>query len=163
MLRERDKIMTSGGSRINSGPPLDPNSARSDQRGIKLTALPAGGYHGEAPEFPLPDASNRELEVWAEAWRTPQACAWALPSEAWRTRTVAMWVRTSVRCEAEDAPATLLGQVHRFADQIGLTTAGMTANGWSVGADEVAVKRTERSDEPKEAPQRRLRAVNAGE
>jgi hypothetical protein len=155
--------MTSGGARNRSGPPLDPSSGRSDQRGIKLTALPAGGYDGEAPEFPLPAATRRELEVWADAWRSPQACAWALPSEAWRRRTVAMWVRTTVRCEADDAPASLLGQVHRFADQIGFTQAGMIANGWSVSADEVAVRRSERVDEPREAPKRRLRAVNVGE
>lgn len=155
--------MPSGGRRNRSGPSLDPMSGRSDQRGIKLTALPAGGFEGEAPEFPLPLASTRELEVWAEAWRSPQACAWALPSEAWRVRTVALWVRTSVRCEAEDAPAALLGQVHRFADQIGFTPAGMRENGWAVGADEVSAKRTERVDEPREAPKRRLRVVNDGQ
>src|SRR5690606_2277727 len=117
--------MAHGGARNRSGPPADPNSGRSDARGYKLTALPAEGYSGEVPEFPLPDPTVRELEVWGEAWRTPQACAWSLPSERWRIRTVAMWVRLSVRCEAEDAGASLLGQLHRFADQIGMTTAGL--------------------------------------
>src|SRR5690606_30075946 len=115
--------MTRGGARNRSGPGADPNSGRSDRRGFNLTALPAGGYEGEIPEFPLPNASAREVEVWEQAWRTPQACAWSMPSEAWRAGTVALWARTKVRCEDPEAPASLLGQLHRFADQIGMTTA----------------------------------------
>src|SRR4051812_10706296 len=106
--------MPKGGARNRSGPVADPTSGRSDRRGFTLTALPAEGYVGPVPDFPLPEPSDRELEVWAAAWRTPQACAWSLPSERWRTRTVAMWVRLTVRCEASDASASLLGQVHRF-------------------------------------------------
>lgn len=117
----------------------DPNSARSDQVGYSLTALPAEGYRGAVPEFPLPSPSARELALWAWAWATPQACAWSLPSEVWRIRTVAMWVRLSVRCEDPDAGAALLSQLHRFADQIGMTTAGLAEMGWRVQVDEVAV------------------------
>lgn len=122
--------MARGGARNRSGPQPDENSGRSDRRDFKLTALPAEGYDGEVPEFPLPDASKRELEVWGQAWRTPQACAWAL--EVWRQRTVAMWVRWSVRMEAEDASAALGNVVVRFADQIGLTPAGLKENGWKI-------------------------------
>lgn len=157
--------MSSGGARNRSGPAADPASGRSDRRGFKLTALPAEGYTGPVPEFPLPEASERELEVWAEAWRTPQACAWSMPSESWRVRTVALWVRTSVRCEEPDAGAALLGQVHRFADQIGMTTAGLAEMGWAVAKDELAARRSEvePGDEPA-APKRqssrdRLKAV----
>jgi hypothetical protein len=132
--------MSRGGARNRSGPPADPNSGRSDRRGLSLTALPAEGYQGEIPDFPLPQASAREVEVWEQAWRTPQACAWAMPSEAWRQGTVALWVRTKVRCEDPEAGAALLGQLHRFADQIGLTTAGLSEMGWKVATDEVAAK-----------------------
>src|SRR5689334_7777592 len=109
--------MSRGGARNRSGPTASESSGSSDRRGYSLTSLPAGGYAGPVPDFPLPQPSERELEVWAATWRTPQACAWSMPSEAWRTRTVAMWVRLTVRCEAADAPAALLGQLHRFADQ----------------------------------------------
>ena len=148
--------MTSGGARNRSGPRFDPLSARSDRRGVSLAALPSEGYRGVVPAFPLMPrvladdealsalVAEREAELWAWAWRTPQACAWSLPSEAWRARTVAMWVRVSVRCEKRDAPATLFGQLHRFADQIGLTTAGLAEMGWKVAVDEVAVRRGER-------------------
>ena len=132
--------MPRGGARNRSGPAPDPKSGRSDRRGYSLTALPAEGYRGEVPDFPLPDPSGRELEVWALAWRSPQACAWSMPSESWRVPTVALWVRTVVRCEEPDAPASLLGQLHRFADQIGMTTAGLREMGWAVAVDEVAAK-----------------------
>lgn len=136
--------MTRGGARNRSGPQADPNSGRSDRRGYTLTALPAEGYSGEVPDFPLPNPNDREAEVWAEAWATPQACAWSLPSEQWRIRTVAMWVRLSVRCESEDAPASLLAQLHRFADQIGMTTAGLAEMGWRVAVDETAERRADK-------------------
>jgi|SRR5690606_25775080 len=130
--------MARGGARNRSGPAPDPTSGRSERRGYKLTALPAEGYDGPVPDFPLPSPSERELEVWADAWRSPQACAWSMPSERWRIRTVAMWVRLSVRCEDADVPASLLAQVHRFADQIGMTTAGLAEMGWMVAVDQVA-------------------------
>lgn len=153
--------MTKGGSRNRSGPPVDPRSGRSDSRGLKFTALPSEGFDGVVPEFDLPDASDREREVWAELWATPQAAAWA--AEPWRIRTVAMYCRWSVRSEG-DVPAAFLGQVHRLGDQIGLTPAGLRENGWAIAADEVTEKRTERAPatEAKAGPARRLRAVNGG-
>lgn len=122
--------MSRGGARNRSGPAPDPNSGRSDKLGYSLTALPPAGFDGEVPEFPLPNTSARELDVWSQAWSTPQACAWSL--EPWRHRTVAMWVRWSVRMEADDASAALGNVVVRFADQIGLTPAGLKENGWKI-------------------------------
>ncbi|MER6942504.1 hypothetical protein ABT294_00650 [Nonomuraea sp. NPDC000554] len=110
-----------------------------------FTALPAEGYDGEPPEFPLPLATGRELEVWAEAWSTPQAAAWSV--QAWRWRAVAMWVRWSVRMEAEDASAALGNVVIRYADQIGLTPAGLKENGWKIAEDDLAAKRREKDDD----------------
>jgi hypothetical protein len=155
--------MPRGGARNRSGPIADPTSGRSDRRGFSLTALPAEGYAGPVPEFPLPSPRGRELEVWEQAWRSPQACAWSLPSEAWRVRTVAMWCRLTVRCEDPEAPASLLGQLHRFADQIGMTTAGLAEMGWKVAVDQVGAKAAERSapSEPIVKPVRRLRSADA--
>lgn len=176
--------MASGGARNRSGPPKDPTSGRSDRRGIRFDALPAEGYEGEAPVWPLPKrfvwdvyfvekqrvrelnieatqaVTDRELDLWLWAWSTPQACAWAQPSEAWRLHTIAMWVRTYVICESSEATAADKSSLHRFADQIGLTPAGLKENGWTVAKDEVAAKAAEKSDEATpEQPQRRLRAV----
>lgn len=145
-----------GGARKRSGPRPREGSERSLARGYSLTALPAEGYPGPVPEFPLPDASGRELEVWAETWRLPQACAWSLPSERWRLRTVAMWVRLAVRCEALDAKPTEIAQLHRFADQVGLTTAGLAEMGWKVAVDETAARRAANAEPP--APKRSARS-----
>lgn len=157
--------MARGGSRNRSGPPADPNSGRSERRGYSLTALPAQGYDGPVPDFPLPAPTDRELEVWAEAWTTPQACAWSMPSESWRTGTVALWVRTKVRCEDPEAPASLLGQLHRFADQIGMTTAGLAEMGWRVAVDETARKRAEKAAEPEKprSSRDRLKVASGGD
>jgi len=154
--------MASGGARNRSGPKPTQDSARSDRRGFKLTALPAQGYAGDIPDFPLPRPAKRELALWTRAWRTPQACAWSMPSEQWRGYTVALWVRVAYRCELKDASASLMGQLHRFGDQVGMTTAGLAELGWVVAVDEV----TEKAPVAKKAAApraRRLRAVGDGQ
>ncbi len=162
--------MASGGARNRSGSQPDPTSARSDRRGLSFTALPAHGYDGTAPAWPLPRRcawvtyvedgakmreldegetaaiAERESELWVWAWRTPQAWAWAQPSESWRLHTIAMWVRTYVLCESSEASAADKGSLHRFADQIGLTPAGLKENGWAIAKDEVAAKAAERAE-----------------
>lgn len=180
--------MAKGGARNRSGPKADPKSGRSDRRGYVLTALPAEGYDGPTPDFPLPrrdvftkewneagkqvqiyDAAEtkrveeRERELWAWLWSTPQACAWSMPSEAWRLHTIALYVRTFVVCESGEATAADKNSLHRFADQIGMTTAGLAEMGWAVAKDEVGAKAAQRDAEPaddgeEEAP-RRLSAV----
>lgn len=144
--------MASGGARNRSGPTPTTRS----EKARALSQLPAEGYSGQVPEFPLDEATDRELEVWAELWRTPQAAAWASAAESWRQRTVALYCRTSVRCEDPEVPASLLAQLHRFGDQIGLTTAGLIEMGYRVASDEVA----EAAAKPKPKPTaRRMRAV----
>lgn len=175
--------MASGGSRNRSGPRADPTSGRSDARGFVLTALPSEGYKQKAPAFPLPRIirwnvfyvdkvkhrevdqgetdgfRERELEVWVEAWKTPQACAWSM--ESWRWPILAEYCRLKTVIEAEpDSNAALVGQLHRFRDQLGLTPAGMKENGWAIAKDQVAQQRTAKKTAVKKvAPARRLRSV----
>lgn len=160
--------MPKGGARNHSGPPADPTSARSDRRGYSLTALPAEGFLGDVPAFPLPPLrvlrwetedkrrfqvfdeeeserfAEREAQLWAWAWSTPQACAWSMPSQSWRCYAVAMWVRTATVCESSEATAADKNSLHRFADQIGFTDAGLAQMGWKVATDELAAKAAER-------------------
>jgi hypothetical protein len=170
------------GTNTNSGPPPDPNSLKTARRGLTFTALPAGGYDGETPAFPLPrvpvydiwfedkkrvkefdeEATEhryaRELELWAWAWRTPQAAMWAV--EPWRQHPVALWVRTAAICESGDATAADKNSLHRFADQIVLTPAGLAFNGWKVAADQLAEKRAEKAPAPSEPSARdRMKAL----
>ena len=176
--------MARGGARNRSGPAADPNSGRSDRRGFTLTALPSEGYRGEVPDFPLPKIRiydvffedkkrvrefdegateaqwGREVELWEWAWSTPQACAWSMAP--WRWHSVAMWVRTSAICESSDATAADKNALHRFADQIGLTPAGLKENGWAIAVDEVDEKRSEHAEpeaDEEEPPRRRLSSV----
>ena len=179
--------MAKGGARNRSGPPKDPNSGRSERAGFKLTELPASGYDGPVPDFPLPrrdvftkewneagkqiqvfDAreteriAKREAEFWAWLWTTPQACAWSQPSESWRVPIVALYCRTFVVCESGTATAADKGSLHRFADQVGMTSAGLAEMGWAVARDEVAAKAADRAvanDDESPKRGRRLRAV----
>lgn len=149
--------MPKGGARNRSGPQPDPRSGRSERRGLRYDALPAGGYDGEVPAFPLPGAKDRELAIWNDAWTTPQACAWA--RESWRWQTVAEYARVKALCEVEPN-AALIGQIHRYRDQLGLTPAGLRENGWAIAADEVAARADERvEDVVEEDAPRRLTAV----
>lgn len=156
--------MSRGGARNRSGPAPDPNSGRSDRRGYKLTALPAS-YDGPIPDFPLADASDRELALWEEKWRGPHGAAWSLPSESWRVWDVALWVRTAVRCEQPDAPAALIGNLHRLGDRVGLSTAGLAEMGWKVATDEVGARAAEKASgeaKPRKSSRDRLKVVSGG-
>lgn len=135
-----------GGARNRSGPAPDPNSGRSDRRGLSLTALPAEGYKGDVPEFPLPSPADRELEVWAILWATPQACAWA--TQSWRWLNIADLVRLQVRGEDPDASVAIATAVRQLRADLGLTPAGLIENGWAIAADETAGKRAEKAEEP---------------
>lgn len=182
--------MARGGARNRSGPPANPTSGRSEARGFKLTALPSEGYQHNAPEFPLQPIvlfteyfegqgkdrtkikerdeaqtesfREREADVWAEAWTTPQAAAWSMQS--WRWPIVAEYCRMKTVVEFDPtASAALIGQLHRYRDQIGLTPAGLKENGWAIAADEVAAKREETEVAPVRASSRsKLKVVSSG-
>ncbi len=71
---------------------------------------------------------------------------------------IALYTRTFVICESGDATAADKGSLHRFADQIGMTTAGLAEMGWAVAVDETAAKRSEKaSEEPARAQSSRDR------
>ena len=156
-------MVSHGGARNRSGPPADPNSERSEQRGLAFKLLPREGFTGRVPAYPLPDPSARERALWKELWRTPQAAMWNV--ERWRIRIVGMYCRAWVRAEDPESPASVLTQVNRLGDQLGLTPAGLRDNGWRLAVDEVATKREKTSTAKTAAPsapassRRRLRAV----
>lgn len=181
--------MPRGGSRNRSGPAPDPTSERSERRSYTLTALPSEGYRGQVPAFPLQPIvlfveywtgsgaarekvkdrddgdtksfREREAAVWAEAWRTPQACAWSM--ESWRWPVVAEYCRLKSAVEFDPtASAALVAQLHRYRDQIGLTPAGLRENGWAVAADEVGKKATERAAAPRRSSRDKLKVVSGG-
>lgn len=180
--------MPKGGARNRSGPQKREGSGRSDRVGYSLTALPAEGYTGDAPAFPLPRrdvfrkewneagkqvqvfdpdetrrVAEREADLWRWLWGTPQACAWSMPSEGWRLHTIALYTRTFVICESGDATAADKGSLHRFADQIGMTTAGLAEMGWKVAVDQTAEKREpQKKAEAPKSSRSRMKVVKGG-
>ncbi len=183
--------MVSGGPRNRSGPATNPKSGRSDRRGLVFKQLPAEGYTGNPPEFPLPkmvrtyvevidkvrtvkpdnsatiSLRRREMKIWREVWALPQGKAWSAPRYQWLWPSIAEYCRLKALVEkAPDANATLVAQLHRYRDQIGLTNAGMRELGWDIADDEVADKRAEAAAETKDKPtssaRDRLKAARAG-
>jgi hypothetical protein len=74
-----------------------------------------------------------------------------------------LYTRTVVRCEDPNVSASLLGQLHRFADQIGMTTAGLAEMGWKVAEDQVAARASRRAEPPRQSSRDRLSVVNGGD
>lgn len=168
--------MPRGGARVNSGPPPDPKALRRDRPSDKdgWTTLPAEGYDGPVPEWPLASPADvddtdvgavlsmRELQRWELVWRTPQAAAWARLGWA---DDVAVYVRLMSLVELGDVKQA--GEARQWSDRLGLNPAAMLRNRWRVSADQVAVHRESRGVAPSElGPRRssrdRLRAVPGG-
>lgn len=123
-------------------PMLNPNSTRADRYGVTLDPLPVDGYKGRAPRWPKPipkdkdgaetELSKRARALWRQAWKTPQAAKWI--EEPWRHEVVAEYCLVMATVEDDAArSAALIGQLHRYRDQLGLTPAGMRDNAWTLG------------------------------
>ena len=155
-----------GGARSRSGPPPDPNSGRSERRGIAagLVQLPASGYKYRPKRFPLaryevmraykdPDGgtmlvldeeatnawAKREQELWRQLWKLPQAVAWHMPQYRYLELTVALYCRQVRLCETPDAKSADRTTLQRYADTLGLTPQGLKLNGWLI-VDDADVK-----------------------
>lgn len=160
--------MASGGARNRSGPQPSESSLTSAKRGLAFRTLDAQGYSGKVPEFPLPPATtddelgSRELAIWETLWAYPQAIAWA--EEPWRHETVAEFCRLKATIEFEPGSnAALVGQMHRYRDQIGLSPAGLKENGWKIGAAAPADSAPAAKSAPRRSSSKaRLKVVSGG-
>lgn len=171
--------MPRGGARVNSGPPPDPNALRRDRKEDKQgwTLLPASGREGDAPAWPLAALSydgasddaalaaterqERELDIWARVWATPQAVVWE--RLGWMLE-VALYVRLVVSAE-RSADTKALAEARMWSDRLGLNPAAMLRNRWKVAADELAERRSTPSGtrsrrSGSSTRERALRAVN---
>lgn len=120
------------GGHARSGPQPTEGSRNSDRKGFSLSALPPEGYAGDVPDLLtfLPDATQRHLDIWAQLWTTPQACAWS--EQPYRWPVVADLVMWMVRAQAEDASAAMGTVVRQLRDDCGLSLDGKT-QGWKIG------------------------------
>lgn len=121
--------MPSGGARVRSGPPPDPNALRRDHDKTEWTRLPAAGREGDVPDFPLDRPADRELKLWAAEWRRPQAVMW---ERLGLQLEVAMFVRDLVAAEQPDASPPARTLVLRHFDSLGLSVAGLRSHRWTI-------------------------------
>jgi hypothetical protein len=148
------------GGHAHSGPKKDPKSRTSERAGYTLTALPNEGYCGSVPNLAdfLTDPTDRHEAIWAELWSTPQACAWS--QERWRWPIVADLVMFRVRADDPESPVGLATSIRQLRDDLGLSAAGLGANGWAIAAAVIAPAESEapaEGDEVGERRQKRLR------
>jgi len=145
-----------------SGPAPNPNSRRqAGNQAHTWTDLPASGYDGPIPAWPMAGQKDREAEVWQQIWRTPQAAAWI--TLGW-TFDIALYVRWMVNAaDNEDADLTASlkagNEARQWSDRLGLNPTAMLKNRWRVKADEVAEKRTEKASGA-ETARRRLKVAD---
>lgn len=95
--------------------------------------MPASGREGDAPEWPLSDPTDREVEIWEEVWDRPQALMWEANSQELE---VAMFVRALKDAEKADAAVSARTLVRQQMDSLGMTVPGMRSNRWQIVAED---------------------------
>jgi hypothetical protein len=132
--------MGSGGARSRSGPAPDPNALRRDRADDKgWTTLPAEGFQGGVPDFPLVGALSVEVELWDELWRKPQAFMW---SKLGLKYQLAAYVRAFIESTEAKASAGLKTAVLRMEGELGLSMPGMASLRWKFSEDEMSERRS---------------------
>jgi hypothetical protein len=121
-----------------SGPAPDPTAIRRDSDRASWTHLPAAGRQGDPPPFPLPQPSKRELAIWAEEWRRPQAVMWEANHQE---REVALYVRWVVKSERPDAAIALGTLVRQLQESLGLSLPGLARNRWIIASTDDRAER----------------------
>ena len=132
--------MTSGGARSRSGPAPDPNALRRDRADDKgWVVLPAEGFAGVVPVFPLSGAMVSEVELWDELWAKPQAFMW---SKLGLKFQLAAYVRAFLESVEVEASAGLKTAVLRMEGELGLSIPGMSSLRWKLSEDEMSERRS---------------------
>lgn len=149
--------MGSGGARSRSGPAPDPNALRRERRDdADWVTLPAEGFTGEVPRFPLSAALGAEADLWAILWRKPQAFMWAKLGLEFE---VAAYVRAFLESTEAEASAGLKTAVLRMAAEIGLSLPGMHSLRWKFAEDELGARRVDRAPNQGQSVKDRMRAL----
>jgi hypothetical protein len=91
--------------------------------------LPADGFDGVKPVFPLSAASAAELDLWDELWLKPQADQWAVLG---LERQVAAYVRSYLEATEPGAVSGLKTAVLRMEAELGLSTVGLNSLRWKI-------------------------------
>lgn len=156
--------MPKGGARSRSGPTRDPNALRRMRKDDKSgwTILPSEGRNAPAPDWPLTEATPRELVLWERWWSKPEALLWERDGSA---DYVALTVRMFAEAEVEKASAENRKTVRMMMADLYLTRDAKDRALIRVAEDETAEKRAEKSAAPAKRPSARDRfqVVSGGE
>ena len=140
--------MARGGARSRSGPPQDPNALRRGRKDDPgWTTLPAERTD-PAPEWPLTEATSRELVLWERWWRKPEAFLWEADGTV---DYVALTCRMFAEAEVEKASAENRKTVRMMMADLYMTRESKDRARIRVAVDEVAEQRDERQ-QPSTAP-----------
>ena len=118
--------------------------------------LPAEGFAGVVPEFPLSVALGAEIDLWVELWANPQAFMWYKLGMKFQ---VAAYVRAFLESTAAGAVSGLKTAVLRMEAELGLSLPGMASFRWKFSEDEVAARRP--APKVASSARSRLKAVSA--
>lgn len=121
-------------ARRGAGRPADPNSMRSQIRGLAgkedFVTLPAEGRTDPAPEWPLELVTTEEFAYWVKLWSKPQALMWEILGIEF---AVAHYVRSYFEAVEPKAVSGLKTAVLRMEGDLGLSLLGMKSLGWQIG------------------------------
>ena len=149
--------MPRGGARSRSGPPQDPNALRRLRKDdAQWLLLPAEGRAEPAPDWPLTEASPRELVLWERWWRKPEALLWEADGSI---DYVALTVRMFSEAEVTKASAENRKTVRMMMADLYLTRDAKDKAHIRVVADEVTEKREERKAPSGPAARDRMKVV----
>lgn len=124
------------------GPAPSPHARRRNAR-PDWRSLPACGFDGVVPVWPLVKRPEGAEDLWVELWRSPQALVWSEGGSA-HVRLVARYAVILLICEGPDATAALLSECRQLEDRLGLSPMAMKRLQWEISdgpaADDVSVK-----------------------
>lgn len=124
--------------------------------------LPREGRQVPPPLWPLPGKpSARERQLWAAAWRRPQAVLW---EEEGLADLAALYVRKTAEAEMPGSKAATVESSRRLADDLYLTVPAMKRAGVAIAPPESATTAaaTTRSASPRPPSSReRFRVVKS--
>lgn len=132
--------MVSGGPRIRSGSPPDPNALRRERDGKEWINLPRSGRAGDPPEWPIETSqpSVAEVSMWARLWRKPQAILWEADGAV---DLVALYVRAYLEAMEPFAPHAARTSVRQYAEMLLLTDASLVRAKVVINPDEMIAAR----------------------
>ena len=122
--------MASGGARAHPGPVQDPMAIRHGKDGAKgWIHLAAEGRQGDPPTWPLIRPTVRELVLWDQEWRRPQAIVWDNNGQQLEVALYVRAVRIAENPKASSGDRTLVKQLQEI---LGLSLNGLAKNHWII-------------------------------